>query len=318
MRVLVTGAFVNVATSVRQELARRGHRVRCFDLPHPGQPAGSSTRAGDRDLRDNRRANAIATAMTGQDAAIHLASVIPPASERHRIMPTRSTSWHQQPAGRAADTPPAPGPRVHRRAVRAHAAPATAPAWSTTRSTPTDHYTRQKAARQRLARESARDWTILRLGAVVPYTIATQCPQVALGAMFEVPPRQRAEVAHRRDASVALAHAAASDEVWRRTLLTGGVPGRQVRQCGLVADSPGAWGIGLPAEEAFTTAPCSMDWLDTAESQRVLRYQRHSFADFRAETRAAAARWQLALRLAAPRPAADRRATPHLRRQVTK
>ena len=44
-------------------------------------------------------------------------------------------------------------------------------------------------------------------------------------------------------------------------------------------------GLGKLLEAAFTTRPYCTDWLDTAESQAMLDYQRHSFADIVEEMR---------------------------------
>ena len=41
-----------------------------------------------------------------------------------------------------------------------------------------------------------------------------------------------------------------------------------------------AVGIGMLPDEAFGTKPYHTDWLDTAESERVLAYQRHTFDDY--------------------------------------
>jgi hypothetical protein len=58
----------------------------------------------------------------------------------------------------------------------------------------------------------------------------------------------------------------------------------------------GAMGIGALPHHAFTTRPYCTDWLDTAASQALLQYQRHSFADIVEEIQALAGWRRPALR----------------------
>ena len=88
MKVLVTGGFGGVGVCLVDELVQRGHEVTVFDLP--GKRTRQAARAvarkhGDRIGRvvfgDIRNANDVAVAVTGQDAAIHMAAILPPKSE---------------------------------------------------------------------------------------------------------------------------------------------------------------------------------------------------------------------------------------------
>src|SRR6185437_12209318 len=47
-----------------------------------------------------------------------------------------------------------------------------------------------------------------------------------------------------------------------------------------------AMGIGRLPDEAFSTEPYCTDWLDTEESERMLRYQQHTLDDVVRETAA--------------------------------
>jgi hypothetical protein len=64
-----------------------------------------------------------------------------------------------------------------------------------------------------------------------------------------------------------------------RTLLVGGGSRCQVTYRQFLFSLLTAMGIGPLPEEAFGQEEYVTDWLDTAESQRLLRYQRHSFED---------------------------------------
>ena len=84
MKVLVTGAMGIVGLNAIAELARRGHRVRVFDLPTNNnrrtakklQPGTEIVWGDVRNLADVRRA------VSGVDAVIHLAAIIPPLADR--------------------------------------------------------------------------------------------------------------------------------------------------------------------------------------------------------------------------------------------
>ena len=65
-----------------------------------------------------------------------------------------------------------------------------------------------------------------------------------------------------------------------RTLLIGGGPRCQLYQREVIAKPLEALGIGMLPEEAFGSTPYHTDWLDTTESQALLRYQRHGFDDY--------------------------------------
>jgi hypothetical protein len=82
-----------------------------------------------------------------------------------------------------------------------------------------------------------------------------------------------------------LTNAVNCDAVLGRTLLIGGGQRCQVVYREFIQRPFEAIGIGTLPEAAFSCVPYHTDWLDTCESERLLRYQRHSFEDFVRETR---------------------------------
>jgi len=291
VRVLLTGAFGNVGRSALSELLAQGHRVRCFDL---------ETRANRRTARgldgeveivwgDLRDGEAVSTAVQDQEVVIHLAFIIPSLSatgvesEAHpdwarqvnvggtrnliRAMealphPPRiifTSSCHVY--GRTQDQPP---PRTASDPVR-----------------PIEHYSRHKVACERMIESSGLEWTILRLAATLPIAIKLD------RAMFDVPLHNRMEYVHTRDVGLALANALHCPQVWGRIWLIGGGPGCQHRYGEIVEQVLEAMGVGMLPEEAFGTAPFATDWLDTAESQRLLQYQTRDLDDYVRDMRSA-------------------------------
>ena len=60
-------------------------------------------------------------------------------------------------------------------------------------------------------------------------------------------------------------------------------------------------GVGRLPDKAFgSSASAYTDWLDTAESQRILQYQQHSFEDFVQEVAASLGYRRYLIRLFAP------------------
>ena len=91
---------------------------------------------------------------------------------------------------------------------------------------------------------------------------------------------QRIEFVHTRDAGLAVANAVGSGTVWGRILLIGGGSQCQFIYGDMVARLLEAMGVGMLPEEAFTLMPFCTDWLDTRESQRLLRYQRYGLDEY--------------------------------------
>ncbi|HHH42182.1 MAG TPA: SDR family NAD(P)-dependent oxidoreductase [Chloroflexi bacterium] len=288
MRVLVTGAFGNVGTSTVEALLEQGHTVRCFDL---------KTRTNERAARrlkrqygdrvevvwgDLRRREDLEAAVRGQDVVIHLAFIIPKLSHtgvesearpdwareinvggtrnlieamKAQPRPPRlifASSYHV--FGRTQDQPP---PRTASDPVH-----------------PIEHYTHHKIECEEMIRASGLEWAILRLSATLPLGLKLD------RAMFDVPLDNRMEFAHTRDVGLAFANAVSSEEVWGKLLLIGGGPRCQLYYRDIVGRVLEALGIGMLPDEAFGTVPFPTDWVDTSESQRILRYQQRDFDDY--------------------------------------
>jgi len=284
MNVLLTGAFGNVGKSALAELLRQGHTVRCFDL---------KTRANERAARrfrgrievvwgDLRCPEDIAAAVRDQDVVVHLAFIIPKMSatgiesearpnwaREVNVGGTRNlldamqalprppklifaSSYHV--FGRTQDQLP---PRTVLDPVR-----------------PIEHYAHHKVACEHMVRASGMDWAIFRLAATLPLAI-----QLDPG-MFDVPLENRMEFVYTRDVGLAIANGVGSEGVWGRVLLIGGGARCQYTYQEIVQRILEAMEVGMLPEQAFGSVPFCTDWLDTSESQRLLRYQRGDLGDY--------------------------------------
>lgn len=298
MRVLVTGAFGNVGQSTVQELVRQGHTVRGFDLKTRLNEKAARKLVAEVDVvwGDLRRPDDVAAAVRDQEAVVHLAFIIPKLSatgfesEEHpdwarevNVGGTRNlieamqaqpepptllfaSSYHIY--GRTQDQPP---PRTASDPVR-----------------PLEHYAHHKVECEAMVRASGLKWSILRLAATLPIAMKLD------PGMFDVPLHNRMEYVHTRDVGLAFANAVSNPEAWGKVLLIGGGAACQYIYHQIAEQVLDGLGVGMLPEEAFASTPFATDWLDTAESQRLLRYQGHTLEDYVQDLkRQLGARWHL-------------------------
>ena len=145
---------------------------------------------------------------------------------------------------------------------------------------PTDNYSHHKVACEQLVKISGLKWTILRLGAVLSPSLCEIDPM-----LFSVPLDNRIELVHAADAGSALANAAISEHVWGKTMLIGGGKRCQMLQKDFIIRVLDEVGLGMFPEQAFSSKPFYTDWMDTSESQHLLKYQEKDLDDFLVEIR---------------------------------
>lgn len=280
MKILVTGGSGNVGTNSLAELLRQGHQVTSFDVPtRQNERTAKKMPAGIHWLwGDIRRPEDVSAAVQGQDIVVHLAFVLPPASEedpdRAREINVGGTRNLLR-AMNECETPPRIifissfsvfGECQHKPPPRTVADPLQ----------PMDHYNRHKVECETLIKESGLKWVILRLAVVPPLTLGGFSPK-----MFDIPPNTRIEFVHPRDVAMAIANAAASSESWGKILLIGGGAGSQLYYRDFVGRMTESMGVGRLPDEAFaSSASAFCDWIDTTESQQLLHYQQRTFDDF--------------------------------------
>jgi len=285
MNVLLTGAFGNIGQRVLELLVARGHMVRCFDL---------RTRANERVARrfreqievmwgDLRRPEDVAAAVAGQDVVVHLAFVIPKLSATgigSEDQPRRAYAINVEGTRNLIQSMQAMAPHspkllftssCHVYGQTQHLPP---PRKVVDPVDPQEHYAQHKVICEQFVRSSGLTWAIFRLAAALPIRMILD------PGMFDVPLDNRIEFVHSQDVALAIANALESEEVWGKTWLIGGGPRCQYTYRELVSQILEAMGIGMLPEEAFSTTPFAVDWMDTTESQRVLRYRQHDLQDY--------------------------------------
>ncbi len=294
MNVLLTGAFGNIGKSTLEELIRREHTVRCFDLPTKANLKTAhrySARYGSQiDLAwgDLRRPEDVARAVQGQQVVIHLAFIIPKLSATG-IESEKAPDWaYAINVGgtrnliEAISAQPDPPKLIFASSYHVFGRTQHLPPPRTVLDpvVPVEHYTRHKIECERMVQALQSDWAIFRLSASMPFSIRLD------PGMFDVPLNNRMEYVHSRDVALAFANALETDAVWGRLLLIGGGPRCQYYFREIVERILGAMGLGMLPEEAFSTVPFCTDWVDTTISQKLLRYQTRDLDDYIREMKA--------------------------------
>jgi nucleoside-diphosphate-sugar epimerase len=308
MNILLTGAFGNVGRSALDELLRCGYPVRCFDVHTPANEKAARPYQGRVEIQwgDLRHPQDVDTAVEGQDVALHLAFVIPRLSvtgvncedrpDWAREINVGGTRNLIEAIQKLRDRNPAANPRLlftsslH---VYGRTQDRTPPRTVDETPQPVENYAHHKVECEQLVRASGLEWCIFRLGAALPIRLVTD------PGMFDVPLANRIEYVHTRDVGLAIANALAAP-VWGKILHIGGGARCQLYYREMMDKVLNATGIGSLPERAFTGVPFSTDWLDTQESQALLRFQRYTLDDYAQELRAMLGGLRAVIRLFRP------------------
>ena len=288
MRILVTGAFGNIGSHTVPELLRRGHQVRAFNRLNTDArklAAGLKVETVWGNVQDRA---ALDRATAGVDAVIHLAASIPPGADEDPDEAQATNVDGTANVVAACEGQPSP-PRLLFTStfdVHGHTLHKPPPRHVDDPLEATDPYTRHKIADERMIQESDLDWCILRLA-----DVPVLGPRDPHPIMFEIGLDNRIEALHADDAGLALANALETPAVWGRILFVGGGPSCQVTYREYLARLLAAMGVDPLPDEAFSTKVYATDWLDTEESEALLRYQRHTFDEI-AEAVAAGMGWR--------------------------
>jgi UDP-glucose 4-epimerase len=237
----------------------------------------------------------VKAAVQGVEAVVHLAAVIPPASEE-RPGYAREVNvdglQHLVAACQAQQEPPAllftstfdvHGYTVDKPPPRQVTDPVVA----------TNAYTEHKIRCEALVRESGLRWCVLRLT-----DVPILGPRDPHPIMFDIGLDNRIEAMHADDAGLAISNALTTPEVWGRTLFVGGGQSCQLTYRDYLTRLLAAMGVPPLPETAFSTAQYATDWVDSRQSEELLHYQRHSFDDIAAAV-AAGMGWRRRLASAA-------------------
>lgn len=284
--VLVTGAFGNLGQMVLRELRQRGLRVRAMDLDTP-RNRELAARCPDYDelaWGDLRQVD-FEPLIAGCQAVLHLAAVLPPVTEN---APALAHAINVEATLRLLDTLARTGSDallVYPSSVTVFGFPdppdrlmqASDPVC------PTDNYTRHKVEVEAALQASTVKWVIMRVGVSVDSrTLGADLSMMR--KLFRVAPDNPLEYVHPCDVATAMVNAIGNPAAAGRILLLGGGGDCRVTQHAFLSAALNALGVTLP-RDMLGTERYYTSWMDTAETQAILQFQQHRFADYQADMR---------------------------------
>lgn len=305
MRVLVTGAFGRLGQAVLDRLLEEEHTVIAFDVPNRRNRRAAQRFAGRVQTvwGDIRSPEDVGPCVARCDAIIHEAGVLAPASERHPAAAHAVNvggTMNLLDAMKKREKPPVLvfasslsvcGPRV----------PGGPPLTAAHPAIGTDQYTSDKAECERLIEESGLPYVICRIGVSVGVNTASGdlAPDV-FRMLFSIDPGTRLEWVHPDDVALAQVRAIEAPDAVGKILMIGGGEGCRLTFGDFYEELFEARGVGKLPREAYGTGAYYCDWLDTEESQAILDYQRHCFADLVDQLRHASRRTRPFVRALSP------------------
>ena len=291
MQVLLTGAWGNVGRYTLDALLEEGHDVVAFDLESSrarkaAAELGARVRVAWGDITD---AASIGAVLEGVDAVVHLAAIIPPHVEKAPDLARRVNVDATRCLIEQMEASPTATRLIFASSmgIFGNIQDREPPLRVETTVSPTDDYGRHKVACERAIQQSRLRWSILRLAVAVPTRLLGAPFDVRDG--FEISADARIEIIHPADAGAAFARAVACEEAIGKILYVGGGEKCQLTHGEFYNRLMSSIGIGPIPAEAFvrTGVPRFMgDWLDTAESQRLLQYQKRGMNELGADMRA--------------------------------
>ncbi len=279
--MLLTGASGGLGRHIAAEILARGHVLRAFDLATPAATRWARGLSGETELvwGDLRDDASVRRAVEGVDAIIHNAFVIYPASERDPAAAEAVNVGGTKRIVEAAKALAPEAPFVFASSYHVHP-------YREDRGRPlriddeiaaSDHYAAHKIAAEAIVRDSGLPATILRLSSIL---LDRKMTPENLRLIFEIPMDTRFEMVHPRDAATAFVNATETPAVRGRTLFVGGGPSCQRTYRRFYEEIFGAVGLGPFPDEAYSEKPFIGDWLDTAESEALLKFQRRTIANW--------------------------------------
>ena len=273
--ILVTGGAGSAGKLVVQRLRQDDCTLRVFDLPSMDY-TDLEGREGIEILRgDITKLTDIQQAVAGVSAVVHLAALLPPASERSREL---TFAVNVEGTLRLADALIQSNPN----AALVFTSSVSTYGDTTNEKLPVtvDHsqqaldiYAESKIAVEKALRESYPNAVMLRISGISVPSI--QSPPDVWPFMAD----QRIEFVHRDDVVTAICAAARNEAAKGKVFNIAG--GSTWRTTGRAYVKDYFDLLGVPLEEAqFKDEPGWCDWYDTEESQRVLRYQNNTYQEY--------------------------------------
>ncbi|MBN1329431.1 MAG: NAD(P)-dependent oxidoreductase [Candidatus Heimdallarchaeota archaeon] len=286
MKILITGAFGNLGKNLLKNLRNTKHEITCFvrNTRKSKRYAKSNAKNVKVFYGDIRNKEDIAQAVKDQEMVIHLAAIVPPKFNKINPDYTREVNV----LGtfnliETLNTQSNPAKILYTSSVavfgdvRARGACIIAPD-EMVNPNEDDIYAQQKAESEKLLMNSKLIWSIFRFGFIVNLGNLKMDPM-----MFDVPLDTNMEIIHIKDAALALTNAIEREEIWGNILHLAGGNNCRITYKEFMTGMLTTMGLASLPDDAFGTNDFHCAYFDTEYSQKLLKYQNHSFEDLLAE-----------------------------------
>lgn len=296
MNILITGGFGNIGPYVIKECLAKGHNVTIFEV-YNQRTAKLANLYNKKNVKvffgDIRKYDDIKKAVITQDAIIHMAAIIPPMSEDKPELCREVNVNGTANIIKAIQ-------QVNNSQILIAISSASVMGFTQNRIPPvkpydviipTDNYSNSKAEVEILVKNSGLKYCILRLAAVMPTYVNITKILNLIKVIFEMPLNARCEIVY--DIDVAYALVAAVENIYGSGELSGKISfigGGKQNNCQIVVKEMlggvfNSFGLEIPDEYLFPSDCNSyyLDWYDTDEIQSILKYQQHSFEQWKSE-----------------------------------
>ncbi len=288
MRVLVTGGAGGLGITICHVLHEAGFEVRVLDLNNPANRKRVRVLAGRSEVQwgDVTDPISVENALSGIDAVIHLAGLLPPTTEEQPEMAHRVNVGGTENLITGIKQSGKTIPLVFASSTLVFGPTPEAKAPLSLESNPPNPrmtYSKTKWESENRIRESGIDHVILRCTSI-PY-LSLSIGQMR-DLMFTIPLDNRLEFCHIDDAAAAMVKSISLfDSARNRTLVIAGGPTQRMLYRDMIGTILSTFGLPLPPAGRFTTEPYELDWYDTTESQSLLSYQHKTLDDYARDLR---------------------------------
>ncbi len=287
MNILITGAFGNLGLSTIKSLVNTNHQITCFDLPTKQNKKTYRKLSKEHDISvvwgNILDKTSIFLATKDKDCIIHLVAITPPLSERLQefaykinVQGTKNLvdvlkKQDLSPRIIYVSSVTVYGPRHPESSLLTVNTPVN----------PSDVYSKTKVEVEEILGNSNFSWVILRLTAVPDLKLSGN---IKLEPIYSIPLMQKIEFLHTYDAGTAIANSVDITLV-NKIFLVGGGKNNQFTNKEFLGRYFRILGLGKLPLKIFKLPKSESDWyythwMDTEESQNILKYQNHSYDDF--------------------------------------
>ncbi|WXG47744.1 MAG: NAD(P)-dependent oxidoreductase [Candidatus Atabeyarchaeum deiterrae] len=278
--MLVTGVCGYIGSNLVARLLKKRYQVRGLDLSTDvNRKVAENLQPEELLWGDVTDANMVKKAVDDDvEAVVHLAYILPPSSEtkpelaqKVNINGTRNVVKAVQASGKK--------PKLiftSSTAVFGMTADEKPPIRPDHPVKATNNYSRYKIQCEQMIKESNVRYTILRLAAVLPLEPSPE----SISISNSMPPSGRMEFLHYQDACTAILNCLAEKKTDNRVYTIGGGKKNQMLIKDMMTRMSAALGMPEPDWSQFGKKPYYLDWYDTTESQRILKYQKRTFDGF--------------------------------------